>query len=167
MRYQDKGIWKRGVVFIKEIVPKYALAFVANTMYQENYVATAMKHHWNETETARTVSYSWKCKGKWQQISIVAEKEIQGVSAGQEIEFITEHYWGYARCNDLKTNEYEVKHPRWGHYPVSSYAIDVDFGLNYGARFAFLNQEQPISVMLAEGSEVSVEQKKVIILTDG
>lgn len=159
VRYQDQDVWKRGVVFIKEIVPKFALAFVANTMYNENYVATAMKHSWAETETARMVAYGWKCKGKWQHISVVAEKALQEIPAGQETEFITEHYWGYAQCNELKTNEYEVKHPRWGHYPVTDFDIDVDFGLNYGEKFAFLNQEQPVSVMLAEGSEISVEKK--------
>lgn len=164
VRYKDQGTWKRGVVFIKEIVPKFALAFVANTLYNENYVATAMRHSWNETETDRTVTYDWKCKGKWQHIHLVAEKEMLDIPVGHEVEFITEHYWGYARCNDLKTNEYEVKHPRWGHYPVTNYAIDVDFGLNYGAEFAFLNQQQPVSLMLAEGSEISVESKKVISL---
>src|SRR5215831_17486814 len=28
VRYKDGHIWKRGVTFIKEIVPKYALSFV-------------------------------------------------------------------------------------------------------------------------------------------
>nr|WP_121272444.1 DUF2071 domain-containing protein [Pedobacter schmidteae] len=165
VRYKDQGTWKRGVVFIKEIVPKFALAFVANTLYNENYVATAMRHSWDETVYERTVTYDWKCNGKWQYIGIVAEKELLDMTPGHEVEFITEHYWGYARCNDFKTNEYEVKHPRWGHYPVTSYTIDVDFGLNYGPEFAFLNHQQPVSVMLAEGSEISVESKKVIPFT--
>lgn len=141
-----------------------AMAFVANTMYNENYVATAMKHSWNETGTGLMVSYAWKSKGKWQHIRVVAEKALQEMPAGHEIEFITEHYWGYARCSDVETNEYEVKHPRWGHYPVTDFDIDVDFGLNYGERFAFLNQERPVSVMLAEGSEVSVESKTRLLL---
>ncbi|MBT8255930.1 MAG: DUF2071 domain-containing protein, partial [Bacteroidia bacterium] len=29
--------WRRGVVFIKELVPKWALSFVANTVYGESY----------------------------------------------------------------------------------------------------------------------------------
>ncbi len=47
--YQDQQ-WKRGVVFIKEIVPKKALAFVANAVYHENYEAMPMKHSWEELE---------------------------------------------------------------------------------------------------------------------
>ncbi|MBO9636080.1 MAG: DUF2071 domain-containing protein, partial [Chitinophagaceae bacterium] len=37
VKYNDKGQWKRGVVFLSEIVPKYAVAFIANRIYKENY----------------------------------------------------------------------------------------------------------------------------------
>jgi uncharacterized protein YqjF (DUF2071 family) len=162
VRYQDQGTWKRGVVFIKEIVPKFALAFIANAIYNENYVVFPMSHIWSENEVERTVDYQWKIKGQWQQFRVTAEKELASIQLESEVEFITEHYWGYARYNDLKTNEYEVKHPKWEHYPVKHYTIDVDFGLTYGEGFRFLNNEQPVSVMLAEGSVISVERKKVI-----
>lgn len=162
VRYQDKGLWKRGVVFIKEIVPKFALSFVANTIYNENYVAMPMSHIWSESETERLVEYGWKQGKQWQRFSIVAEKELSEILPETETEFITEHYWGYARYNAARTNEYEVKHPKWAQYQVKSYEIDVDFGLTYGTQFNFLNQQSPVSVMLAEGSEISVEQKKVI-----
>lgn len=160
VRYQDQGVWKRGVVFIKEIVPKYALSFVANVIYNENYVAMPMRHEWIETDTDRTVAYHWRCKGEWQRISITAEREPADILSDSEVEFITEHYWGYAKYSDLKTNEYEVKHPKWTHYPVKDYAIDVDFELTYGAAFKHLNDQKPVSVMLAEGSEISVEKKR-------
>ena len=35
-RFED-GKWKRGTVFIKEIVPKHAVTLVANTLYKERY----------------------------------------------------------------------------------------------------------------------------------
>ncbi|MES2454917.1 MAG: DUF2071 domain-containing protein [Bacteroidota bacterium] len=162
VRYKDQGIWKRGVVFIKEIVPKFALAFIANTIYNENYVTLPMSHKWSENEAERTVDYQWKLKNQWQRFSVTAEKELASIPLESKIEFITEHYWGYARYNALKTNEYEVRHPKWEHYPVKHYTIDVNFGLTYGAQFEFLNRQQPDSVMLAEGSAISVEQKKVL-----
>jgi hypothetical protein len=40
--------------------------------------------------------------------------------------------------------------------------IDVDFGATYGQEFEFLNSTNPTSVMLAEGSEITVENKKTI-----
>ena len=39
VRFNSQGQWKRGVVFIKEIVPKKAIAFVARSIYNENYIA--------------------------------------------------------------------------------------------------------------------------------
>lgn len=119
-----------------------------------------MNHQWTETDTDRTVAYQWRCKGKWQRFSVRAEKEPADILLNSEVEFITEHYWGYARYSDLKTNEYEVKHPKWLHYPVKDYIIDVDFELTYGTAFKDLNNQKPVSVMLAEGSEISVEKKR-------
>ncbi|HKG07351.1 MAG TPA: DUF2071 domain-containing protein [Pedobacter sp.] len=162
VRYQDQGIWKRGVVFIKEIVPKFALAFIANTIYNENYVTMPMSHKWAESATERTVEYQWKYKNQWQRFSITAERETVAIQQDSEVEFITEHYWGYAKYNALKTNEYEVKHPKWEHYPVNDYTIDVDFRLTYGDAFSALNNQKPVSVMLAEGSVISIERKTVI-----
>lgn len=43
VRFNDNGEWKRGVVFIKEIVPRPALTWVANAVYKENYETMPMK----------------------------------------------------------------------------------------------------------------------------
>ena len=166
VKRKEGDIWKRGVVFIKEIVPKFALSVVANTIYNENYETMPMTHSWTETEDDRTVEYRWRCKNEWQSFSVNANKGLSEIAAGSETEFITEHYWGYARYSDKKTNEYEVRHPKWAQYKVNSYHIAVDFGLTYGENFRFLNNEQPISVMLAEGSDISVEGKSVIYKED-
>jgi uncharacterized protein YqjF (DUF2071 family) len=41
VRRKTAGGWRRGVVFIKEIVPRRMIAFVARRVYNENYVADA------------------------------------------------------------------------------------------------------------------------------
>ena len=158
----ENNVWKRGVVFIKEIVPKPALTFVANTVYKENYETLPMRHTWSEAEGERLVEYNWKKSSNWNTFSVKARKQATEIQPGSEAEFITEHYWGYARVSDTKTNEYEVTHPRWSAYDVLDYTIDVDFGDVYGAEFSFLNEQAPVSVMLAEGSEITVENKKKI-----
>jgi len=163
VKYKDGENWKRGVVFIKEIVPKFALSVVANTIYNENYETMPMTHSWSETEDERKVEYSWRCKNIWQSFQVTANKNLSEITTGSEAEFITEHYWGYARYNATKTNEYEVRHPKWAQYKVKDFKITVDFGLVYGATFEFLNRQEPVSVMLAEGSDISVEGKKVIL----
>lgn len=158
----ENNEWKRGVVFIKEIVPKPALAFVANTVYKENYETLPMSHEWNETEGERLVEYRWRKSSKWQAFRVKARRQATEIQPGSEAEFITEHYWGYARVSDTITNEYEVTHPRWQVYEVLDYAIAVDFGDVYGTGFAFLNGQSAVSVMLAEGSAITVENKRRI-----
>lgn len=162
VRRLENKVWKRGVVFIKEIVPKPALTWVANTVYKENYEALPMKHEWSETEHERLVAYSWKKNARWQTFRVRAKREAAVIEAESEAEFITEHYWGYAKVSATKTNEYEVTHPRWTAYDVLDYTIDVDFNEVYGVEFSFLNKLEPVSVMLAEGSETTVENKKRI-----
>lgn len=162
VKRKENGKWKRGVVFIKEIVPKPALTFVANTIYKEHYETLPMQHTWATTNQNRSVEYKWKVDHTWQSIFVDAHLEPEDIPIGSETEFITEHYWGYSKVNPTKTTEYEVTHPRWMHYPVKSYKIDVDFSLTYGQEFAFLNELKPHSVILAEGSEITVENKTIL-----
>jgi uncharacterized protein YqjF (DUF2071 family) len=158
----ENGEWKRGVVFIKEIVPKRALTFVANTVYNENYETLPMKHIWQENKNYQTVGYDWEKANKKNSFKIQASKNKSEIILNSETEFITEHYWGYAKVNDKMSNEYEVTHPKWPIYEILDYKIDADFGLIYGSDFEFLNLRKPDSVMLAEGSEITVENKKTI-----
>ena len=158
----ENGEWKRGVVFIKEIVPKPALTFVANTVYKENYETLPMEHSWSSENNQRTVQYKWKKNNKWNSIKIDASIKTFEIESNSETEFITEHYWGYAKVNNHKTNEYEVTHPKWEAYKVNKYEIDVDFGVVYGKEFEMLNSANPTSVMLAEGSEITVENKRTL-----
>ena len=163
VKYQDpvKGL-KRGVVFIKEIVPRAALTFVANIVYGEHYQTLPMRHQWQNLEDSLKVEYAWKLKQKWHSINVEAAFTPQNISEGSEEEFITEHYWGYTRITATRTSEYEVEHPRWVVYPVKNYSIDVAFGDLYGGEFEFLKTEKPVSVFLAEGSDISVKGGLVI-----
>lgn len=161
---KKKDNYKRGVVFIKEIVPKSAITFVANTIYGENYETMKMSHKWIENENTREIEYTWQ-KNKTEKINSIylkTAKNLSKIEEGSETEFITEHYWGYAKQNDKKTNEYEVTHPKWQKYDVLEYKINADFGGIYGQEFSFLDNQKPISVMCAEGSEITVEPKSKI-----
>ena len=162
VKYKDEtGTWKRGVVFLKEIVPKPAITFIANTIYKENYQTLPMKHLWVESNDDLKVEYAWKTK-KWNTFSVTAKAQSEIIPVGSEEEFITEHYWGYTKIAATLTSEYGVEHPRWEVYPVKDCNIDVDFGSNYGTEFNFLNNVKPNSVMLAEGSPIYVLKGKKI-----
>lgn len=156
----ENNEWKRGVVFIKEIVPKLALKIVANTIYKENYEALPMRHKVNENETNFDFTYEWKKDKKRNSISIKTDKKLIEIEEHSEAQFIAEHYFGYTKVNDKKTFEYEVKHPVWKQYKVLNSKIDVDFNATYGNEFAFLKDLMPTSVILAKGSKIIVENKK-------
>lgn len=157
------GEIRRGVVFIKEIVPKAAITFVANSVYREHYVTRKMSHDIATSDSEIKVAYSWReNKGK-QQFMVKADSRPISIDEGSEEEFITEHYWGYSKFSKNKTNEYEVTHPQWEVYPVNSYEVEVDYQKVYGNDFDLLNQLNPHSVFLAEGSYITVESKKRIV----
>ena len=156
VRYKDGNTWKRGVTFIKEIVPRPALTFVANSIYSEKYVTLPTKHHWGLHNGSMKVAYEWKHQGAWDSIEVTASSTGLEIMPGSEEEFITEHYWGYTQINDRLTSEYQVEHPRWQTYSVMDHKITVRFGELYGAEFAILKDSLAQSIMLAEGSMISV-----------
>ena len=158
VRYKDDNKWKRGVCFIKEIVPKPALTFVANSLYRENYITLPTKHELLVNEKHMQATYSWKHAQVWDHILVRTELLPIDILEESEEEFITEHYWGYTQLDKSLTSEYEVQHPRWQTYPVIEHQVKVRFGDLYGAEFGFLKDAIPDSVMLAEGSAISVLQ---------
>jgi uncharacterized protein YqjF (DUF2071 family) len=159
----DNGQSKRGVVFIKEIVPRVALSFVANTFYDEHYETLPTRHKWFKTKKGIVINYRCR-KISWHKLQVVAEPNALPIATGSEEEFITEHYWGYTKLPNCRTSEYEVVHPRWDIYPVLHYSVNFDYGLLYGKTFQCLNSATPDSVLLAEGSEVIVRSGSKIRL---
>lgn len=155
VRRKEDNQWKRGVVFIKEIVPRKLITFVANTLFAENYETCKMSHSYS-VDSKLTVEYKWKVHSKWNSLKAVAEKEKKALVAGSEEEFITEHYWGYAKVNQTNTSEYEVKHPSWNIHRVEHFQLNCDVEEVYGREFEGPLNNLPASVFLADGSEISV-----------
>jgi len=160
VRHLDKGIWKRGVVFIKEIVPKPAIVMVANTLYKEKYEAMPMKHTTVINGEELHLDYQWNFQNHWNKIAAVTHNTTIPMQKGSEEEFIAEHYYGYSRYNSAITYEYTVDHPSWEVYPVRSYTIRCRFGDLYGDQFSFLEIARPSSVFVAKGSAVAILHKR-------
>lgn len=156
VRYKEAAQWKRGVVFVKEIVPRSAITLVANTFYGENYATHSMRHSWEMTDEGFAVSYEWRVGSNWNYLRALAEKTPFAIPAGSEEEFITEHYWGYTFVNANCSGTYEVLHPRWRVHKVKSHAVNCSVETLYGPGFSEALKQEPTSVFLAEGSPVSV-----------
>lgn len=143
---------RRGVVFISEVVPRWAIAFLARLLYNEKYVSLPMRHSISDT----TLQYQWKYQDKWQQIKVTRQGEPQPLEKGSLAEFILEHYWGYNKQRNGSTMEYQVDHPSWRIWEVKDYEVDVDMRTVYGLPFSAFLEKPPASVFLAEGSDVKV-----------
>lgn len=156
------GEIRRGVVFVKEIVPRPALAWVANAVYNEKYVAMPMSHDDRLSEPARTITYAWKHEGRWSRIHAEVDGELFQPDDTSEEAFITEHYWGYTAQRDGSTLEYRVEHPRWKVWKTKRAELDCDAGALYGEIFRGCLAAAPVSCFVADGSEVSVGRGRVI-----
>jgi uncharacterized protein len=157
----DSGVWKRGVVFIKEIVPKYAIKLIANTLYKEQYACMPMRNFKTQSAAGFHLAYHFKHNRRWNKIEAdTADIEIPLNDTSLE-HFIAEHYWGYAKYTANTTYEYEVIHPKWWMLKVNSYLIDCDFTSVYGQKFSFLSSP-PDSVFVATGSPITILKKNII-----
>jgi uncharacterized protein YqjF (DUF2071 family) len=158
------GTHRRGVVFIKEIVPLPAITLTARALYGEAYATAPTRHAWSTTpSSALDIHYDWRHRGHWQTIAATASPHPTDIAPNSLEEFITEHYWGYTKRRGLVglghkniTGEYGVAHPRWQTYPILTTHIQADFGSLYGPSFAHLTTHPPDHVLLAEGSAIAI-----------
>jgi uncharacterized protein YqjF (DUF2071 family) len=154
--------WRRGVVFVKELVPRRAIAWVARRLYNENYVALPMRHVLvppaDPVSSRGSVGYEWRHRRRWQGLRVDFSAE-PFLPADDSLEtFITEHYWGYVRQRDGGTVEYQVEHPRWSVWRAESASLDCDVEDLYGRRFAAFLDSTPASAFVARGSPVAVRR---------
>ena len=149
---------RRGVVFVKEIVPRRAIALVARRLYGEPYECWSMSNQRNEER----VTYTWQKGDVTNSISVERGENLGVPAENSHGEFIIEHYWGYTKRGENRIDEYKVEHPKWKLLTTENPKIDVDFGKTYGDNFEFLNGEKPSSILLAKGSNIAVYKGKKI-----
>jgi uncharacterized protein YqjF (DUF2071 family) len=158
VRRREGDVTRRGVVFIREIVPRYAIAGIARVVYNENYVCLPMTHRIDEA----AAEYRWRVKGNWNRMFVRASGEAAVPCEGSCEQFITEHYWGYAVQRDGGAMEYEVEHERWRVWRAGSAGFEGEMTALYGAEFNRILSRTPDSALLAEGSAVVVYAGKRI-----
>jgi uncharacterized protein YqjF (DUF2071 family) len=156
---QTAGECLRGVVFVKEIVPKRAIAWLARRLYNERYVAMPMR---STVKVPGRAEYAWRHGGSWDGLSAYVTGAPYQPAPDSEEAFITEHYWGYSKQRDGGTVEYRVTHPAWRVYRCASPVLDCRVAALYGDAFVSALAGPPSSALLAEGSAVSVHRGRRI-----
>ena len=155
VRKRSADTWRRGVVFVRELVPRRAIATVARTFYGESYLALPMKHQIDHVDLKLSVEYSWRRGRKWESLKMRASAEPQTIPAGSHAEFITEHYWGYT-CFRGGCSEYRVEHPRWKMWDADRFEFSAGVAALYGEQFVETLSAAPRSAFIADGSPIEV-----------
>ncbi len=150
--------WRRGVVFVRELVPRAAIALVARVFYGEPYWAVPMRSEVSNRDGEVNARYEWRRDKNWERLAMTASGEAQTIAAGSHEEFITEHYWGYTRRGE-KTSEYRVEHPHWKFWPARAWEFEAKVATLYGREFVNSLATPPVSAFIADGSFVTVYQR--------
>ncbi|MGD8860071.1 MAG: DUF2071 domain-containing protein [Myxococcales bacterium] len=156
-RQRDDEV-RRGVVFLREIVPRRAIAGLANALYGERYLALPMTHERIEQEAGTTLVYRWKTGERWASLGARTTGAPSVPAPDSEEAFIAEHYWGYVRRPDGATLEYRVEHPPWAVWQADAPSFDCDVAAMYGAEFEPFLTGPPSSCFVAQGSDVIVRR---------
>jgi uncharacterized protein YqjF (DUF2071 family) len=154
----EGGGWQRGVVFVREIVPKHMIALVARVFYNEPYIGLPMRHRIPEMGAGGRFEYGWRFRGTWCGLGAETTGEPATLVAGGAEEFIFEHYWGYTRQRDGGTAEYQVEHAPWRVWQTSKAWLDGELSALYGAEFGDVLRQEPRSAFVADGSGVLVRR---------
>jgi uncharacterized protein YqjF (DUF2071 family) len=96
------GDVRRAVCFVKEIVPRIAIATVARVLYGEPYECWKMGHIRSDS----TVGYQWSKDGHDNNLSVEIDQDLGVPASDSHGEFIIEHYWGYTARAKGRTAEY-------------------------------------------------------------
>ena len=167
---------RRGVVFVKEICPRWAVSSVARWVYNEQYVTLPMRHrvtidsqHGVASPTGEDgesiyVEYAWRSERTWHGLNVHGSGAPSPPPADSLAEFIVEHYWAYTRQRDGGCVEYRVAHRPWRIWPVQSAKLSARLSEAaepyYGRELAQVLRHKPVSALLADGSPVKVYRGK-------
>lgn len=154
------GEKRRGVTFVRELVPSRMVAWIARLTYNEPYAAAKMSSEVREEAGRLHVQHGWTLQGQSYRLDVEADAQPKPHVPDSVEQFFKEHRWGFGRDRRGGTLTYEVRHPVWRTFDIKAYTVDVDFAALYGEPWGFLSEATPVHVMLAEGSDVAVYPKR-------
>jgi uncharacterized protein YqjF (DUF2071 family) len=156
LRFYVRDGDRRGVVFVRELVPHRLVAFLARVFYNEPYMALPMTSTVTDADDAITIEHRLTGRGRVHTIRATGAKPATRPAAESVAHFFKEHQWGFGRSRRGATLRYEVRHSVWDAYQVRDYHIDLDWVALYGPEWAVLADARPDSTVLAVGSPVAV-----------
>ncbi|HEX4001983.1 MAG TPA: DUF2071 domain-containing protein [Candidatus Acidoferrales bacterium] len=156
VKRHEGGEERRGVVFIREIVPRFAVAQLARLAYGENYACHPMRHTIRVNSEGVAAEYQWRIGSQWCGLRAEASGVPAYAQAGSVEQFITEHYWGYSAQRNGGCVEYHVSHEPWRVWKGTKAAFEGKAESLYGAELGHVLLRPPDSGFIADGSPVLV-----------
>lgn len=156
LRFYVRYGGERGVVFIRELVPRRAIAIVARRLYNEPYERTRMRCGEQRTDDGGVLV--WHRFGHDSSLTVRAGAEAVVPEPGSAAHWLTDHSLGVGRRRDDTTLLYDVFHPTWALREVTDSAFDVNFTRVYGRAWSWLHDAAPSHLSLAVGSLVTVSR---------
>ncbi len=151
------GEVRRAVTFIRELVPRSAIAIAARLAYNEPYLTATMSHRVELDSAERTYAeYRWTSEGVASAVIGDGIGEMETPAPDSEQAFMTQRHWGYTTQRDGSTVEYHVPHAVWRVARVERGVLDGDSTQAFGPEFAAILAQPPTSAFFAEGSAVAV-----------
>jgi hypothetical protein len=162
VRRHEEEDQRRGVVFIRELVPRFAIAGLARIAYGEKYDSCPMRNEIVRTDIAISAAYEWQFEGQHFRLDAEAAGTPDYVTDNTLENFITEHYWGYSAQADGASVEYRVAHERWRIWTAAKSGFEGNAQSLYGIRFSEILRRPASSAFIAEGSPVVVHKGRTI-----
>jgi len=160
VRRHVNGETRRGVTFIRELVPRAAIAWAARLTFNEPYVTTDVMREMlpEDGGMAGRLRYEWMHRNRWQSLEVHTERGGHAMANGSIEEFLTVRDWGYTRQDDGGTLEYRVEHPRWMMWKSTKASLDCDpaticgfdFTLPLAPTFAYACDGSPVTIYVGE-----------------
>lgn len=156
---------RRGVVFVKELVPRRLASLVARRVFHENYITVPMAHEisFRADDSPARVAYSWSHAGENARLHLATRPGLRPLAPGSVEEFLAEHYFGYVSQPGGASAEYAVEHPPWLVWNAEEAGLEGDVASLYGAAFASALGRPPDIALLAAGSAVRVRWAKRVV----
>ena len=157
-RELPSGEVRRGVVFVRELVSRAAVALLARLAYNEPYQVAPMRSvvPLALVDAPGRLTYEWRGPAGWERLAATTVAAPAVPAPDSEAAFITQHHWGYTRQRNGSTVEYRVDHPPWRVWAAASAVLTADVLRLYGPAFASALSGPPASTLIAEGSPVTV-----------
>ena len=182
LRFYVKHEGRRGVVFVRQVVPSNVLMWGARKFYNEPYVAAPIESEVKQQHRTIGVEYRLvfpqggmvtgasalgsKAKGVPMHehlIRVIGSKPVMRPGPDSVENWIKERQWGFGLDRNGVPGVFELIHPTWGIYPVLECDVRLDFASVFGADWGFLSGLKPTSTILAAGSEVAVFPKQATV----